>query len=605
MGLTLRLLMELPVADGGRTAIGALGTRRYVPVRQRIYIALVGQVAVGRGRSSRSYCACNSQARERSKGSHGRLAALYSKRASLQGDAVSRCHILGPGLNKTGATLAAQTFSDLTVTNNVSAAPAPTTGDHLVNKTYADGTFATQPTVATLTGRVGTNETNIAGLTTSKQDVVTAGAGLTKTGATLSVNAVQPTVTSLGTLGSLTVSGQIAVGGSSATSPHSFAVNTTAADTVALQGLNAAGITASGTTQLGATVNPTASTGGVLNVGGDIYVDSIGSSAVSAGSGLTKTGSTLSVNAAQPTITSLGTLTGLTVSSTITAATVPAAASDLANKGNVDGLTYLTAGTGISLSGSTLSVNSVQTLSALTVSGAVTVATAPSAATDLTNKAYVDAISYITAGSGITKTGSTLAVAAAQTGITSLGTLSSLMVSGGVTAGGAAATAPHSFAVSSSTADTLLVQGLNAAGYSSLRAHDSTGAYAMSFGYANPSALSFAGMVFLNTTKTFTITAPTITASGALSVTGAISSSSPLTISNSTATTTSNLLNISGNATNYVQFSMSNTSVTNAGFSFAVNGSGSGAAFTGVGGFYVWSNILSNYCFGWKSSGET
>ncbi|KAJ3132975.1 hypothetical protein HDU90_006511 [Geranomyces variabilis] len=118
MGLTLRLLMELPVADGAR----------YPPLR--------------------------------------------------------------PGLNKTGnATLAlnpAQTFSDLTVTNNVTAVPGPTTGDHLVNKTYADGTFATQPTVATLTGRVGTNETNIAGLTTSKQDVVTAGAGLTKTGATLS-----------------------------------------------------------------------------------------------------------------------------------------------------------------------------------------------------------------------------------------------------------------------------------------------------------------------------------------------------------------------------------------------------------------------------------
>ena len=69
----------------------------------------------------------------------------------------------------------------------------------------------------------------------------------------------------------------------------------------------------------------------------------------------------------------------------------------------------------------------------LFVAGTVTVPS-PINATDAATKAYVDTKqSVITAGTGLTLTGSTLSVNAAQTQITSLGTLSSLSVSGTVT----------------------------------------------------------------------------------------------------------------------------------------------------------------------------
>jgi hypothetical protein len=61
-------------------------------------------------------------------------------------------------------------------------------------------------------------------------------------------------------------------------------------------------------------------------------------SLVTTGAGLTKTGTVLSVDAAQPGITSLGTLTSLSVSGNVPASSVPADGFHLANKWYVDTL---------------------------------------------------------------------------------------------------------------------------------------------------------------------------------------------------------------------------------------------------------------------------
>ncbi|KAI8827142.1 uncharacterized protein EV422DRAFT_502846 [Fimicolochytrium jonesii] len=184
------------------------------------------------------------------------------------------------------------------------------------------------------------------------------------------------------------------------------------------------------------------------------YVDGLVSTA---GTGLTKTGNNFSVNVAQPQITSLGTLSSLsvngnanfagdvTVSGNVVVSTVPTLGTHLTNKTYVD--TLLSAGTGLTRTGNNFSVNvaqpqitSVGTLSSLnvngnaifagdvTVSGNAVVSTAPTLATHLTNKTYVDTL--LSAGTGLTRSGNAFSVNPAQPQITSVGTLSSLNVGG-------------------------------------------------------------------------------------------------------------------------------------------------------------------------------
>ncbi len=99
------------------------------------------------------------------------------------------------------------------------------------------------------------------------------------------------------------------------------------------------------------------------------YVDT--TSAFTAGTGLTLSDKVFSVNASQPTITSLGSLSSLTVIGTLTAASgsvtgnltiggTPTAGTDAATKAYVDSRSTVTAGTGLTLTGNTLSVNAVQ-----------------------------------------------------------------------------------------------------------------------------------------------------------------------------------------------------------------------------------------------------
>jgi hypothetical protein len=220
----------------------------------------------------------------------------------------------------------------------------------------------------------------------------TVGTGLVLLDGTISVDAAQPGITSLGTLTSLSVTGNIS----------SAAVPTDAA-----------------------------------HLTNKLYVDSI--SYITAGTGLSKSAGTISVNAAQPGISSLGTLSTLAVTGNISSTAVPTSAAHSTNKLYVDSLAYITAGTGLSKSAGTISVNAAQpdvtslgTLSVLAVTGNVSSTAVPADAAHLTNKLYVDSLSFLSVGTGLTRTGSTIIVNAAQPGITSLGTLAGLTSSGTV-----------------------------------------------------------------------------------------------------------------------------------------------------------------------------
>lgn len=64
----------------------------------------------------------------------------------------------------------------------------------------------------------------------------------------------------------------------------------------------------------------------------------------------------------------------------------------------------------------------------LNVIGTASCNTAPSAASHLTRKDYVDALTYLTSSTGLTKTGATWSVNSSQSQITSVGTLTTLAI---------------------------------------------------------------------------------------------------------------------------------------------------------------------------------
>lgn len=216
------------------------------------------------------------------------------------------------------------------------------------------------------------------------------------------------------------------------------------------------------------------------------YVD--GLTYLTAGTGLTKTGSTLSVNASQTQITSVGTLSSLAISGNLTSSTGTFSTLNVSNGGvfltpgtyngeiarfgskaeignyhlriveeNISDHTFCTSGGGSVLrftnSGISIFLNttdsssstsgSVQVLGGvgiaknLSVSGAGVFSGTVSSATPtttghVTTKAYVDGLTFLTAGTGLTKTSGTLSVNAAQTQITSVGPLTGLTVSGSI-----------------------------------------------------------------------------------------------------------------------------------------------------------------------------
>lgn len=317
---------------------------------------------------------------------------------------------------------------------------SPLSGNEPATKSYTDSLIVSAGAGLNKSGtiiaaQVDTSSIEVSATNNLRVASGIAGLGLTGgSGVALSVNASQPQITAVGTLSSLNVSGAVTF----------------------TSGLNAGGarIVSIGT--------PTVATDAANKGYTDAYVV--------AGTGLVKTttasNATLSVDSAQPGITSLGVLNSLTVTGLVTSPAVPTAAEHLTNKAYVDAKFVFTAGTGLALNGSQLSVNptlthvtSVGSLSSLTVTGPasitgnVTASAGPSDPAHLSNKAYVDG--YIIAGTGLSKssgsTSATISVNPAQPQITSVGTLSTLTVSGAATL----STASFTGNVTASTAPSL------------------------------------------------------------------------------------------------------------------------------------------------------
>ena len=242
------------------------------------------------------------------------------------------------------------------------------------------------------------------------RNLSTAGIGLTKTGTTLSVNAQLDDVTRIGTQTVLSVSG---VSTFSNTTPST---STTSGAVVISGGMGLAG---------------DLYTSGNVSTSGIMTLSNTGSGALQVTGGASVGGS-LAVH------TNLAVTGNSVFTGKVTIPAVPVNGTDAVSKSYADGLSYLTAGTGLNKSGAILSINSAQptitsvgTLTSLTVSGTVIIPTAVNA-NEAVRKDYVDGLSYLTAGTGLTKTGNTLTVNSAQPSITSLGTVTGLTSSGAV-----------------------------------------------------------------------------------------------------------------------------------------------------------------------------
>jgi hypothetical protein len=350
-----------------------------------------------------------------------------------------------------------------------------------------DFTFVTAGTLYDNTGWVMTDPVTTVGTSPvpwvqfSGAGTYTAGTGLTLTGTVFSVNASQTQITSVGTLTSLTVSGNLSSGnanlgnlatanyvnvandlnvtgnanigggsGGSLTGANNISANTftsvvatgtapfTVSSTTRVSNLNVAYANVADfmnvTTQSSGNAYlllGNALTGNIAETANATFVANTSNGAlyattfIGALSGAATTAGTVTT-AAQPNITSVGTLTSLGVNGTVTA--VAFTANTGVFTGNGSGLTALNAS---NISSGTLAQARLANASVTLGNTALTLGSTVTTVAGLTS---VTSTSFVGALTGAATTAGTVTTAA-QPNITSVGTLSSLAVTGNITAG--------------------------------------------------------------------------------------------------------------------------------------------------------------------------
>ena len=410
-----------------------------------------------------------------------------------------------------------------------------------------------------VTGNITSGNANLGNATTSNYFIgnLYGTANSATTAATLTTNA-QPNITSTGTLTSLVVTGNITSGnanlGNLATANFfsgNFYGTANSATNAATVTTNAQpNITSTGTlTSLAVTGDTTSGNAVISN-----YFIGNGSLLTGVAAGTSTTAVTVTANA-QPNITSTGTLSGLTVTATIT--------------GNITGsaLTATTATTaGTVTSNAQPNITSTGTLTSLVVTGNIQADNA-NLGNATTSNYFIGNGSLLTGVAAGTSTTAVTVTANAQPNITSTGTLTGLTVTATITGNitGSAATATTAGAVttnaqpnitSTGTLTSLVVTGNITSGNANLG-----NLVTANFFSGDGSLLT--GVVAGTSTTSVTVTGnaqPNITSTGTLS---------GLTVSNSTGvvdfTTTANVtlgavgnLHISGGSSNY--FLMTNGS---------------------------------------------
>jgi len=288
----------------------------------------------------------------------------------------------------------------------------------------------------------------------------TAGTGLTLTGTVFSANASQTQITAVGTLTSLSVSGNINAGNVTATTFTGALTGLASSATIAASANSVAGANVSGAVAFATTANAVA--GG--NVSGAVAFATTANSVAGANVSGTVSSATSSTTAgtvttaAQGNITSVGTLTSLSVSGNITAGNI-SATNHTGTTSNITGqyITTLATGTAPFVVTSTTQVANLNVASAGlatfattanavaggNVSGAVAFATTANAvaggnvsgavafATTANSVAGANVSGTVSSATNATTAGTV--TTAAQGNITSVGTLSSLSVSGQIT----------------------------------------------------------------------------------------------------------------------------------------------------------------------------
>jgi hypothetical protein len=288
----------------------------------------------------------------------------------------------------------------------------------ITNTAVSAGSYGNGDSVASFT-------VNSQGQLTAAANVVITANAANLSGTTLKSTVVTSSLTSVGTLGSLTVTGNISAGNVSATTftgALSGAATTAGTVTTAAQ----PNITSVGTlTSLAVTGNISAG-----NVSATTFTGALSGAATSATTAGTVT------TAAQPNITSVGTLTGLTL----------AANADITMSGtdsNINGVALVSAtlfaGSGANLTtlnGSNISSGTIaqaRLANSNVILGSTTLALGTTTTT-IAGLSSVTSTTFVGALTGAATTAGTVTTAA-QPNITSTGTLTSLTVTGNVAAG--------------------------------------------------------------------------------------------------------------------------------------------------------------------------